>query len=283
LYDERRGCACRGFDTSPKGSFLHNRPVSRPFSNVAIFGKLRAENIREPLTAIARLVDSIGARVLFDQSTCEGVGVEGYSCHSVHAIGKHADVAVVLGGDGTMLGIARELAPFHVPLIGINHGRLGFMTDIALDRMSETLVPMLRGAYETDRRVLLDAEVRRGGSIAFHAAALNDVVVSRGVNGGMVEYTARVDGVTMYNQRADGVIVATPTGSTAYALSANGPILYPTLAGLLLVPVRSCCPTTWSSKSRSPTSAMPALTSTCSRTSRSRRATSCAYGAVRMW
>jgi len=211
--------------------------MSRAFASVAIFGKLRAENIREPLTAIARLVESIGARVLFDQATCECVGVDGYSCHSVHAIGKQADVAIVLGGDGTMLGIARELAPFRVPLIGINHGRLGFMTDIALDRMAETLVPMLRGAYETDRRILLDAEVRRSGKVAFHAAALNDVVVSRGVNGGMVEYTARVDGVTMYNQRADGVIVATPTGSTAYALSANGPILYPSLAGLLLVPV----------------------------------------------
>jgi NAD+ kinase len=211
--------------------------MSRAFANVAIIGKLRAENIGEPLLAIARLVESIGAKVLFDQATCESVGVEGYTCHSVHAIGKQADVAVVLGGDGTMLGIARELAPFRVPLIGINHGRLGFMTDIALDQMDEILVPMLHGAYETDRRILLDAEVRRGDQVAFHAAALNDVVVSRGVNGGMVEYTARVDGVTMYNQRADGVIVATPTGSTAYALSANGPILYPSLAGLLLVPV----------------------------------------------
>jgi NAD+ kinase len=104
--------------------------MSRAFTNVAIFGKLRAENIGEPLLSIARLVESIGAKVLFDQATCESVGVEGFSCHSVHAIGKQADVAVVLGGDGTMLGIARELAPFRVPLIGINHGRLGFMTDI---------------------------------------------------------------------------------------------------------------------------------------------------------
>ncbi len=167
-------------------------------------------------------------------STCNSTNIPG---HSVHAIGKQADVAIVLGGDGTMLGIARELAPHQVPLIGINHGRLGFMTDVSLDQMSEALVPMLRGAYETDRRVLLDGEVRRGGKAIFHAAALNDIVVSRGVTGGMVEYTVRVDGATMYNQRADAVIVATPTGSTAYALSADGPILYPSLAGLLLVPV----------------------------------------------
>jgi NAD+ kinase len=211
--------------------------MSREFSNVALFGKPRAENIREPLLAIVRIVESVGAKVLFDSATCDQVRLDNYTGHSVQAIGKQADVAIVLGGDGTMLGIARDLAPFQVPLIGINHGRLGFMTDVSLDQMAQVLAPMLRGAYETDRRVLLDGEVRRGGQVVFHAAALNDVVVSRGVTGGMVEYTTRVDGVTMYNQRADAVIVATPTGSTAYALSADGPILYPSLAGLLLVPV----------------------------------------------
>ena len=211
--------------------------MPRAFSNVALFGKPRAENIREPLLAIARIVEAAGAKVLFDSATRDHVQLDEYPGHSVHAIGKQADVAIVLGGDGTMLGIARELAPHQVPLIGINHGRLGFMTDVSLDQMAEALVPMLRGAYETDRRVLLDGEVRRGGKATFHAAALNDIVVSRGVTGGMVEYTVRVDGATMYNQRADAVIVATPTGSTAYALSADGPILYPSLAGLLLVPV----------------------------------------------
>ena len=211
--------------------------MSQAFRNVAIFGKPRAENIREPLLAIARTVEAAGARVLFDLATAEQVGLDGVERQTVHAIGKQADVAVVLGGDGTMLGIARELAPFRVPLIGINHGRLGFMTDIALDQMAETLPAMLGGRYETDRRLVLDAEVRRAGQVAYHAMAVNDVVVSRGVTGGMVEYTVRVDGVTMYNQRADGVILATPTGSTAYALSADGPILYPSLAGLLLVPV----------------------------------------------
>ena len=211
--------------------------MSQAFRNVAIFGKPRAENIREPLLAIARAVEAAGARVLFDLATAEQVGLDDVERQTVHAIGKQADVAVVLGGDGTMLGIARELAPFRVPLIGINHGRLGFMTDIALDQMAETLPAMLGGRYETDRRLVLDAEVRRAGQVAYHAMAVNDVVVSRGVTGGMVEYTVRVDGVTMYNQRADGVILATPTGSTAYALSADGPILYPSLAGLLLVPV----------------------------------------------
>jgi NAD+ kinase len=211
--------------------------MSQAFRNVAIFGKPRAEGIREPLLAIARIVEAAGARVLFDLSTAEHVGLSGVEAHTVHAIGKLADVAVVLGGDGTMLGIARELAPFRVPLIGINHGRLGFMTDIALDQMAVALPAILGGRHETDRRVVLDAEVRRAGQVVYHAMAVNDVVISRGVTGGMVEYTVRVDGVTMYNQRADGVILATPTGSTAYALSADGPILHPSLAGLVLVPV----------------------------------------------
>ncbi len=211
--------------------------MTQAFRNVAIFGKPRPEGIREPLLEIARIVEAAGARPLFDLATAEQVGLEGVERHTVHAIGKQADVAIVLGGDGTMLGVARELAPFRVPLVGINHGRLGFMTDIALDQMGETLPAMLSGRYETDRRVVLDAEVRRAGKIIYHAMAVNDVVVSRGVAGGMVEYTVRVDGVTMTNQRADGVILSTPTGSTAYALSANGPILHPSLAGLLLVPV----------------------------------------------
>jgi NAD+ kinase len=211
--------------------------MSQAFTHVAVFGKPRTEGIREPLLDIARLVTDAGGKVMFDLATAEQVGLDEHPVHTVHAIGKQADVAIVLGGDGTMLGIARELAPYKVPLIGINHGRLGFITDIALDQMAEALVPMLRGAYETDRRVLLDAEVRRKDAVVHHAVALNDVVISRGVTGGMVEYTVRVDGVTMYNQRADGVILATPTGSTAYALSADGPILYPSLAGLLLVPV----------------------------------------------
>ena len=211
--------------------------MTQAFTHVAVFGKPRAEGIREPLLEIARVVEGAGGKVMFDLATAENIRSGEHAGYTVHAIGKQADVAIVLGGDGTMLGIARELAPFRVPLIGINHGRLGFMTDIALDQVAEVLVPMLRGAYETDRRMLLDAEVRRHDRVVHHAVALNDVVVSRGVAGGMVEYTVRVDGVTMYNQRADGVIVSTPTGSTAYALSADGPILYPSLAGLLLVPV----------------------------------------------
>jgi NAD+ kinase len=211
--------------------------MAQPFRHVAIFGKPRAEGIREPLEAIARIVAQRDLVPMFDAATRDQVGLTEYAGHSIEAIGERADVAVVLGGDGTLLGIARELSRHSIPLIGINHGRLGFMTDIALDQMPEVLGTMLDGHYEMDRRAMLEAWILRAGTAVFQARAVNDVVVTRGSTGGMVEFTVRVDGVTMYNQRADGLILATPTGSTAYALSANGPILHPSLAGLVLVPV----------------------------------------------
>jgi NAD+ kinase len=214
-----------------------SKRIRKRFKNVALFGKPRAESMRDTIAAIAALVERAGQTVLLELETQTTVGLDRYPGLSIEAIGRSADVAIVLGGDGTMLGVARELAPYHVPLIGINQGRLGFITDIALDQVEEVLPTMLAGEFEVDQRTQIDAELVRDGAVAYHARALNDIVVSRGVAGGMVEFTVRVDGVTMYNQRGDGVILATPTGSTAYSLSANGPILHPSLAGLVLVPV----------------------------------------------
>lgn len=207
-----------------------------PFRQVAIFGK-RSDPIAEPLAALVRIVEASGATPLLEASTAERLGLPASAGHSLEALGRMADLAIVLGGDGTMLGIARDLAPHGTPLIGVNHGRLGFITDIPLDGMEALLPAMLAGEYETDSRVTLAAEVLRFGRTVFATRAVNDVVIARGVAGGMVEFTVRVDGLAMYNQRADGVILATATGSTAYALSAGGPILHPRLAGLTLVPV----------------------------------------------
>jgi NAD+ kinase len=142
-----------------------------------------------------------------------------------------------LGGDGTMLGIARQLAGSNVPLVGINMGRLGYMTDIPIQSVNEILPKIIAGEYEADTRTLLDAVVLRDGKKINHALALNDVVVNRSGISGMVELSVRVNGSFMYNQRSDGLIVSTPTGSTAYALSAGGPILHPHVAGILLAPI----------------------------------------------
>lgn len=152
-------------------------------------------------------------------------------------IGEHADVAIVVGGDGTMLGIGRLLAEYGVPVVGINQGRLGFITDIAFEDYQNTLTPMLRGEFEEDRRWMMQAKVMRDGHCVFSATAMNDVVVNRGATSGMVELRVEVDGRFVANQRADGMIISSPTGSTAYALSAGGPLLHPSIAGWVLVPI----------------------------------------------
>jgi NAD+ kinase len=142
-----------------------------------------------------------------------------------------------VGGDGTMLGIGRQLARYGVPLIGINQGRLGFITDIALETYQTALGKMLAGEYEEDSRSLMHAQVMRDGRCVFDALAMNDVVVNRGAISGMVELRVEVDGRFVANQRADGLIIASSTGSTAYAMSAGGPILHPSIAGWVMVPI----------------------------------------------
>ena len=215
--------------------------MTAPFRNVAIFAKPRTEGNRpalhQVLLHIVRLVEQAGLTPMFEATTRKAADLRGFEGHTLSTLGHKADVAIILGGDGTMLGIARELSAFGIPLIGINFGRLGFITDMGLDEMPDVLSEMLAGRYETDRRTLLEAEVLRDGVSLYRERAFNDVVVSHGTAGGILGFTVRVDGVTMYNQRADGVILATPTGSTAYAMSASGPILHPSLAGLVLVPV----------------------------------------------
>lgn len=158
---------------------------------------------------------------------------------SFEKIAACADVAIVVGGDGTLLNAGRRLAEHDVPLVGINQGRLGFMTDISRADMLATIDRLLAGEFTEDRRLLLDAQVLRGGRQVFQTLALNDVVVNKGDLGRMIEMEVRVNGEFLYVLRADGMIVATPTGSTAYALSANGPILHPAVPGIALVPL---CP-----------------------------------------
>ena len=208
-----------------------------PFRTVALIGRPGTPGIGEPLLALAGCIAKRGFAVAFEAATSSDVGQTAYPTLSSDAIGTQADVAVVLGGDGTMLGIGRRLAPHGTPLIGVNHGRLGFITDIPVGDMQQTVPEILSGRYECEERTLLEARIVRDGAPIFETLALNDVVVNRSGFSGMVELRVSVDGRFMYHQRSDGLIVATPTGSTAYALSAQGPILHPRLAGLVLVPI----------------------------------------------
>jgi NAD+ kinase len=216
---------------------LPSPPPTSTFKTIAIVGKHMAAGIAQSLSEIADFLQATGHKVIFEAETALNIALEGYVVMTPAQIGEHADAAIVVGGDGTMLGIARQLAPYDVPLIGINQGRLGFMTDIPLDRMMPVLAEMLSGRVESEHRSLLEGSVMRDGETIFQALAFNDIVVSRGAGSGMVELRVDVDGHFMYNQRSDGLIVATPTGSTAYALSAGGPLLHPSLTGIVLVPI----------------------------------------------
>jgi NAD+ kinase len=207
------------------------------FRHVALVGKYHAQGSRLALESIAQFLNAQGCDIAIEQDTAGNTGLTQYPILDVAAIGAQCDLALVVGGDGTMLGIGRVLAKFGVPLIGINQGRLGFITDIAFDDYQSVLNPMLRGDFEEDRRWMMQAQVMRDGHCVFKATAMNDVVVNRGATSGMVELRVEVDGRFVANQRADGLIIASPTGSTAYALSAGGPLLHPSIAGWVLVPI----------------------------------------------
>jgi NAD+ kinase len=203
------------------------------FRHVALIGKYHAQGSRSALEGIAQYLGAQGCEVAMEEDTASNAGITTYPILSVAQIGAQCDLGLVVGGDGTMLGIGRLLAQFGVPLVGINQGRLGFITDIAFEEYQTTLAPILQGHYDEDPRWMMQAKVVRDGHCVFNATAMNDVVVNRGASAGMVELRVEVDGRFV----ADGLIIASPTGSTAYSLSAGGPLLHPSIGGWILVPI----------------------------------------------
>ena len=213
--------------------------MQKRFQHVAIVGKHQAQGMRAILEEIAHFVLDQGLDVSLEHDTARNTGLNRFDALSVAELGARRDLAVVVGGDGTILGFAREIARFGMPLVGINQGRLGFITVISIEHFREALSPILAGDFESDSRAMLEGAVWRDGESIFSGVALNDVVVSRGATAGMVELRVLAGGEFVANMRADGVIVSSPTGSTAYSLSAGGPILHPSVAGWLLVPIAS--------------------------------------------
>ena len=213
--------------------------MSRRFHHAALVGKYQADGIRPLLEEIAQFLVRLGLEVSFEHQTALNTGVTDFDALTLDQIGAQCDLAVVVGGDGTMLGIARELARFDLPVVGINQGRLGFITDVPIGHFREALAPMIAGDYEEDFRAMLEGEIWRDGECIFEGLSMNDVVVSRGATASMVELRVDIGDEFVANMRADGLIVASPTGSTAYALSAGGPILHPGIAGWVVLPIAS--------------------------------------------
>ncbi|MBL8396689.1 MAG: NAD kinase [Candidatus Accumulibacter sp.] len=214
-----------------------------PPQTIALVGKYHNPDIAESIRLLASNLHQRGMTVLIEEETARnmatGLDLRNWATGNFPWLGAHADLAIVVGGDGTMLNAARELARYRVPLVGVNRGRLGFLTDVSRDEMLTCLDDLLDGKFIHENRMLLDAEIIRDARVVADNLALNDVVVDKGAIGRMIEFELSIDGEFIYRLRADGLIAATSTGSTAYALSANGPILHPQVAAIALVPL---CP-----------------------------------------
>jgi NAD+ kinase len=207
------------------------------FKKIGLVGRSEQHGIQDVLQQLLPLLAGLGREVLLEDGLLELVPEHGCQVANRDEIGKMADLVIVVGGDGSLLSAARTLAKYETPVLGINRGRLGFLTDITPDEMEQQVPAVLDGHFFTEQRFLLDALVFRENQVIGRADALNDVVVNSGTSAQMIEFELYIDDTFVYRQRADGLIVSTPTGSTAYSLSGGGPIMHPTLDAMVLVPM----------------------------------------------
>lgn len=212
---------------------------------VGLFGKYQDASVGSPILQLGRFLQQRGLATLVDENTARILPKSLGTSMPLEQMGSHIDIAIVVGGDGTLLHVARTLAEHSVPVIGVNQGRLGFLTDIPLANMEGEVGKILDGECQAERRLLLYAEVHRGGKILHAARAFNDVIITKGEVARLIEYETYIGDQFVNSARGDGIIIATPTGSTAYAMSAGGPILHPTLPALAVVPI---CPHTLSNR-----------------------------------
>lgn len=219
--------------------------MQTPFHTVGLVGKYDNQGMEASVRALGEFLRGRGHDVLLASQTADRLGIRDFPTRNLQHLAAESDVVVVLGGDGTMLSIARELAPNGVPLIGINQGRLGFLTDVMADEMRDAIAEILSGQYVAEERILLNGQIRRGGERVYESTAFNDVVVGKGGSGRLIDLEIAINSEFVYSQRADGLVVTSPTGTTAYALSAGGPIVHPTLEAVALVPI---CPHTLSAR-----------------------------------
>ena len=215
------------------------------FKRVALVARHSKPQVVASLISLADFLATHGLTVLVDRDSVSHADAGHYPLVDRADLGKLADLAIVLGGDGTMLSVARLLAPYNTPMVGVNQGRLGFMTDISLHEMFRSVEAILRGEFIPEDRILLNASVLHQDVEVLNTLAFNDVVFSRGATGSMIEFEIFIDKQFVYSQRSDGLIVSTPTGSTAYSLAAGGPILHPTIPAITLVPI---CPQSLSNR-----------------------------------
>lgn len=209
-------------------------------SSVGLFGRYKDPDVSTTLDALRKHLENRDISVYIGDTTADNISDTRIEDSGL-PVAETIDLAVVVGGDGTMLHVARGLASYALPMIGINLGRLGFLTDLSADRMHEGLDELLRGEFTVEERIMLQVQISNGRDNLNESIALNDVTLSKGNTGRMIEFDTHVNSEPVGRTRGDGVIISTPTGSTAYALSAGGPILHPLLPAIVFAPI---CPHT---------------------------------------
>tara|TARA_A100000164_G_scaffold369110_1_gene393196 strand:- start:154 stop:1050 length:897 start_codon:yes stop_codon:yes gene_type:complete len=207
------------------------------FGRIGLIASLDVPAVLDSLNNLERIFLAAGSQIIFDEGAANLMGRSDTTSMTIEEFSGRVDLGVVVGGDGSMLSATRKLASADIPLLGINRGRLGFLTDISPDDIDYRVMPVLHGEFQSTKRFMLEVNIIRDGNQMESGIALNEVVLHPGMPLSMLEFELYVDGTFAYSQRSDGLIVATPTGSTAYALSAGGPLLFPELDAFSVVPL----------------------------------------------
>ncbi len=211
--------------------------MSKHFKTLGLIGKANHQATMATVKSLYEFLTSKGYQLLVEESVAHYIDCEQCKVAELVELGQHADLVIVVGGDGNMLGAARVLSRFDVAVVGINRGNLGFLTDISPDDFEQPLSEILEGKYRTELRFLLDVSVHRHQTIKAQNSAMNEMVLHADKVAHMIEFDAYIDNSFVFHQRSDGLIVSTPTGSTAYSLSGGGPIVHPNLNAVTLVPM----------------------------------------------
>jgi len=207
------------------------------FKTIGIIGKHRDPRIAKTISTVIGCLRRQDYRVVVDLKSAALLPEASIESCETQSIGAKCDLVIAIGGDGTFLAATRAIVEFNIPLVGINLGRLGFLVDISPEQIDSKLSNILQGNYIEEERYLLQAKIIRDEQVIHQETAVNEVVVHRWVTPSMIEIVTHINGVYLNSQRSDGLIISTPTGSTAYSLSAGGPILHPSLNALILVPL----------------------------------------------
>lgn len=207
------------------------------FRNIGLMGRPGNATVADTLEYLLQFLERRCVKVIVDEDTAVVLPRSDLQVCARGMLGEVCDLVIVVGGDGSLLHAARSLARFNKPVLGINRGRLGFLTDISPDEIDSKVAAVLDGDYVIEQRFMLNMEVKSGGNPVGEGVALNDIVLYAGKSVHMIEFELYIEGSFVYRQRSDGLIISTPTGSTAYALSAGGPIMHPRLDAMVLVPM----------------------------------------------